>query len=161
LAIAFSEYHQISGSHKMKMNTHGIRMPNWFWSPKNTYTLSWIRFFINETEYNNREMKPDCTHTNSAHANPKKTPRWYFTIHRLWKPFFWFNPKHFFYKKSIQLKSNEFLADEKVVKSYNNVPFYQTLLLSKANENPTFTCINLNYLITKKRLIMMTKTTSK
>ncbi|MFN7099633.1 MAG: M56 family peptidase, partial [Flavobacterium sp.] len=58
--------------------------------------------------------------------------------------------------------NHEFLADEKVVHSYNNVPFYQSLLLSKANANPTFyLASNLNYILTKKRLLMMTKTTSK
>jgi hypothetical protein len=76
------------------------------------------------------------------------------------KTVFWFSPIFIFYKKAIQL-NHEFLADEKVVTSYNNVPFYQSLLLSKANKNPTFyLASNLNYLITKKRLLMMTKTTS-
>jgi hypothetical protein len=47
------------------------------------------------------------------------------------------------------------------VQSYNNVPFYQNLLLEKASWNKTFyLASNLNYLVTKKRLIMMTKTTS-
>jgi hypothetical protein len=35
-------------------------------------------------------------------------------------------------KRTIQL-NHEFLADEKVVKSHNDVPFYQNLLISKAN----------------------------
>ena len=57
--------------------------------------------------------------------------------------------------------NHEFLADEKVVKSYNNVPFYQNLLISKANANETYyLASNLNYSVTKKRLIMMTTTTS-
>jgi hypothetical protein len=77
------------------------------------------------------------------------------------KVIFWFNPIFIFYKKAIQL-NHEFLADEKVVQSHNNVPFYQNLLLSKANANPTYyLASNLNYSVTKKRLIMMTKNTSK
>ncbi len=66
----------------------------------------------------------------------------------------------FFYKKAIQL-NHEFLADEQVVNSYNNVPFYQNLLLAKANQNQThYLASNLDYSLTKKRLIMMTRNTS-
>jgi hypothetical protein len=44
------------------------------------------------------------------------------------------------------------------VQAHNNVPFYQNLI-SKANANPTYyLASNLNYSVTKKRLIMMTKT---
>jgi beta-lactamase regulating signal transducer with metallopeptidase domain len=43
------------------------------------------------------------------------------------KALFWFNPIFIFYKRAIQL-NHEFLADEKVVKSHNDVPFYQNLL---------------------------------
>jgi hypothetical protein len=57
-------------------------------------------------------------------------------------------PYFIFYKKAIQL-NHEFLADEKVVNSYNNVPFYQSLLLSKASETNFYLASNLNYLITK------------
>lgn len=76
------------------------------------------------------------------------------------KTIFWFNPVFILYKRAIQL-NHEFLADEKVVASYNNAPFYQQLLLSKADGNRIiFLTSNLNYSLTKKRLIMMTKTTS-
>jgi hypothetical protein len=131
----------------MKMNTHFIRMPNWFWSPKNTYTLSWIRFFINETEYNNREIEARLYTHELITCNPKKTPLIFYFIEC--ENRFFGSTQTFFYKKSIQL-NHEFLADEKVVKSYNNVPFYQTLLLSKTNENNFYLASNLNYLITKK-----------
>ncbi|HOD11296.1 MAG TPA: M56 family metallopeptidase, partial [Flavobacterium sp.] len=76
------------------------------------------------------------------------------------KAIFWFNPLFYFYKKAIQL-NHEFLADEEVVKSCDDVPFYQTLLLQKNSINHVFLTSNLNYLVTKKRLIMMTKNTSK
>jgi hypothetical protein len=76
------------------------------------------------------------------------------------KVVFWFNPIFIFYKKAIQL-NHEFLADEEIVKTYNNVPFYQNLLLQKSSEQQTiYLASNLNYLVTKKRLIMMTKRTS-
>jgi hypothetical protein len=115
--------------------------------------------FINETEYNNREIEAELYTHELTHVTQKHTLDILFI--ELLKTVFWFNPIFIFYKKAIQL-NHEFLADEKVVNAYNNVPFYQSLLLSKANENQTFyLASNLNYLITKKRLLMMTKTTSK
>ena len=114
--------------------------------------------FINETEYNNREIEAELYTHELTHVTQKHTLDILFI--ELLKTVFWFNPIFIFYKKAIQL-NHEFLADEKVVNAYNNVPFYQSLLLSKANENQTFyLASNLNYLITKKRLLMMTKTTS-
>jgi hypothetical protein len=115
--------------------------------------------FINETEYNNRQIEAELYTHELTHVTQKHT--FDVLLIEILKTVFWFNPIFIFYKKAIQL-NHEFLADEKVVTSYNNVPFYQSLLLSKANENQTFyLASNLNYLITKKRLLMMTKTTSK
>jgi hypothetical protein len=65
------------------------------------------------------------------------------------------------YKKAIQL-NHEFLADEKVVQSYKNIPFYQSLLLSKASCNPPlYLASNLNFQVTKKRFLMMSRNSSK
>lgn len=115
--------------------------------------------FINETDYNNRKIEAELYTHELTHVSQKHTLDILFI--EILKTVFWFNPIFIFYKKAIQL-NHEFLADEKVVTSYNNVPFYQSLLLSKANVNqPFYLASNLNYLITKKRLLMMTKTTSK
>ncbi|MEC5164928.1 hypothetical protein RCH18_000651 [Flavobacterium sp. PL11] len=114
--------------------------------------------FVYETAYKNREIEDELYTHELIHVTQKHTLDILF-IETL-KVIFWFNPIFIFYKSAIQL-NHEFLADEKVVQSYNNVSFYQNLLLSKANANPTY-CLasNLNYSVTKKRLIMMTKTTS-
>jgi beta-lactamase regulating signal transducer with metallopeptidase domain len=117
------------------------------------------KIFINETDFNNRNIEEELYTHELVHVTQKHTLDILFI--EILKTIFWFNPIFILYKKTIQL-NHEFLADEKVVKSYNNVPFYQSLLLSKANENqPFYLASNLNYLVTKKRLIMMTKTTSK
>lgn len=114
--------------------------------------------FINETDYHNRKIEAELYTHELIHVSQRHTLDILF-IETL-KVIFWFNPVFFFYKKAIQL-NHEFLADEKVVKSHNNVPFYQNLLLSKTNANPTYyLASNLNYSVTKKRLIMMTKTAS-
>ncbi len=114
--------------------------------------------FMSEMDYTNQKIEAELFSHELTHVTQKHTVDVLFI--ELLKTIFWFNPIFIFYKKSIQL-NHEFLADEKVVNYYNNIPFYQNLLLSKANENqPFYLASNLNYLLTKKRLIMMTKTTS-
>ncbi len=115
--------------------------------------------FINEKDYQDKKIEKELFTHELIHVNQKHSLD--ILLIEIIKIAFWFNPIFIFYKKAIQL-NHEFLADEKVVKSYNNVSFYQNLLLSKANQSPIYYLTsNLNYSVTKKRLIMMTKTTSK
>ena len=73
---------------------------------------------------------------------------------------FWFNPVILFYRKAIQL-NHEYLADEAVLNTTENISSYQYLLIDKANKNKTYNLTSqFNYSITKKRLLMMTKTKS-
>ncbi|WP_239106989.1 M56 family metallopeptidase [Flavobacterium macrobrachii] len=118
----------------------------------------WNSIFINFDDYNRRNIEDELYTHELVHVNQKHTLDILF-IETL-KTIFWFNPLFYFYKKAIQL-NHEFLADEEVVKSCDNVPFYQTLLLQKTSINHVFLTSNLNYLVTKKRLIMMTRNTSK
>lgn len=114
--------------------------------------------FINVEDYNNRNIEDELYTHELVHVTQKHTLDILFI--ELLKVIFWFNPLFIFYKKAIQL-NHEFLADEEIVKTYNNVPFYQSLLLQKCNGNATiYLASNLNYLVTKKRLLMMTKSTS-
>ena len=114
--------------------------------------------FINFEDYNNRNIEDELYTHELVHVTQKHTLDILFI--EFLKAIFWFNPLFIFYKKAIQL-NHEFLADEEIVKTYNNVPFYQNLLLQKGSCNQTiYLASNLNYLVTKKRLIMMTKSTS-
>jgi N-acetylmuramoyl-L-alanine amidase/beta-lactamase regulating signal transducer with metallopeptidase domain len=114
--------------------------------------------FINFEDYNNRNIEDELYSHELVHVTQKHTLDILFI--EFLKVVFWFNPIFIFYKKAIQL-NHEFLADEEIVKTYNNVPFYQNLLLQKGNNNQTiYLASNLNYLVTKKRLIMMTKRTT-
>ncbi|MGV9003352.1 M56 family metallopeptidase [Flavobacterium sp.] len=125
-----------------------------------TLPHSFLNFiYVNFEEYNNRAIEDELYTHELVHVNQKHTFDILFV--ELLKTIFWFNPVFYFYKKAIQL-NHEFLADEKVVNSYNDVPFYQNLLLQKSSNIQTiYLASNLNYLVTKKRLIMMTKKTSK
>jgi len=114
--------------------------------------------FINFDDYNNRNIEDELYTHELVHVTQKHTLDILFI--EFLKVIFWFNPLFIFYKKAIQL-NHEFLADEEIVKTYNNVPFYQNLLLQKGSGQQTiYLASNLNYLVTKKRLIMMTKSTS-
>jgi len=114
--------------------------------------------FINQEDYHNRKVEPELYTHELIHVTQRHTLD--ILLVETLKVLFWFNPIFIFYKKAIQL-NHEFLADEKVVKSHNNVSFYQNLLLSKANIHPAYNLAsNLNYSVTKKRLIMMTRTTT-
>lgn len=114
--------------------------------------------YINFEDYNNRNIEDELYTHELVHVTQKHTLDILFI--EFLKVIFWFNPIFIFYKKAIQL-NHEFLADEEIVKTYNNVPFYQNLLLQKEIGTQTiYLASNLNYLVTKKRLIMMTKSTS-
>ena len=114
--------------------------------------------YINFEDYNNRNIEDELYTHELVHVNQKHTLDILFI--EVLKVIFWFNPLFIFFKKAMQL-NHEFLADEEIIKTYNNVPFYQNLLLQKGIGTQTiYLASNLNYLVTKKRLIMMTKSTS-
>lgn len=115
--------------------------------------------FINAEDYKNRNIEAELYSHELVHVTQKHTLDILFV--EFLKTIFWFNPIFLFYKKAIQL-NHEFLADQEIVKTYNDVPFYQNLLLNKASGSQTiYLASNLNFLVTKKRLIMMKKRTSK
>lgn len=73
----------------------------------------------------------------------------------------WCNPFLYLYKRSIQL-NHEFLADESVNRSFNNIASYQSLLLTKVSSNRTTGITSrFNFGMTRKRLVMMGKSTSR
>ncbi|WPO80435.1 M56 family metallopeptidase [Flavobacterium sp. KACC 22761] len=115
--------------------------------------------FINAGDFKTQNIEPELYAHELVHVTQKHTLDILFV--EFLKTIFWFNPIFLFYKKAIQL-NHEFLADQEIVKTYNDVPFYQNLLLNKASGSQTiYLASNLNYLVTKKRLIMMKKRTSK
>lgn len=114
--------------------------------------------FVNFEDYNNRNIENELYAHEMVHVTQKHTLDILFIEFLM--IIFWFNPMLIYYKKAIQL-NHEFLADEEIVKTYDNVPFYQNLLLQKSSSyQAIYLASNLNYSVTKKRLIMMTKNTS-
>ncbi|UPQ77755.1 regulatory sensor-transducer, BlaR1/MecR1 family protein [Flavobacterium azooxidireducens] len=114
--------------------------------------------FVNKQDFQNNQIQEELFSHELVHIHQKHSVDILFI--EILKTILWFNPLFYAYKKAIQL-NHEFLADENIVKKYNNVPFYQALLLNTNGNKPIYLASNLNYLVTKKRLIMMTKSTSK
>jgi hypothetical protein len=112
--------------------------------------------FIYNKEYDNIEN--EILEHEYAHIKQRHT--YDILLIEILQIFFWFNPMIYFYRKAILL-NHEFLADEAVIKDSQNVSIYQYLLIDRINKVKTFNLTNqLNYSITKKRLLMMTKTKS-
>lgn len=113
--------------------------------------------FINKKEFQSNKIQEEILSHELVHVHQKHSLDIIFI--ELLKALFWFNPIIYAYKKAIQL-NHEFLADEHVINKHKNISFYQTLLLENQAITTSNLASNLNYLTTKKRIIMMTKTTS-
>jgi hypothetical protein len=114
--------------------------------------------FINKDAYQSGGVEPQIICHEQAHVRQLHSLDVIFV--ELLQVVFWFNPFIPFYRKAIQL-NHEFLADEAVIESYRDTSAYQYLLLAKASQcGSLYLTSQFNYLITKKRLIMMTKNTS-
>ena len=114
--------------------------------------------FINKNDFENGKVENEILQHELAHAKQKHSYDVLFIESLL--VFVWFNPVLYFYKKAIQL-NHEFLADETAVKYCNNKKAYQLLLLNRSAGTGNLLIANhFNYTLTKKRLIMLTKSAS-
>lgn len=118
----------------------------------------WNYIFIQKTQFKKGEIKPEILSHELAHVHQRHTLDVLFI--EILTVLFWFNPIIYLYKRSIRL-NHEFLADDQVVKETNDITNYQLILLNEINKNNKLELASFfNYLITKKRFIMMTKRTS-
>lgn len=114
--------------------------------------------FVSAKAYEANLIEPELYTHELAHAHQWHTID--ILLVELFQVLCWFNPILYYYKRAIQL-NHEFLADDQVIKVHQKVVAYQELLLDKIKINETVALTsNFNFLITKKRLKMMTKITS-
>ncbi|MBE7169276.1 MAG: M56 family metallopeptidase [Williamsia sp.] len=114
--------------------------------------------FLNKQAYESGEIKQEVLVHELSHVQQKHAAD--ILLIEILQIFCWFNPCLYFYKKAIQL-NHEFLADEQVINAFHDTAGYQYLLLEQAQKQATnFLTSPLNYSITKKRLIMLSKQTS-
>ena len=113
----------------------------------------WNYIFVNKQQYLQNEIEEELFTHELAHIRQKHTID--VLLLEIIQLLFWFNPVIYWIKKSMQL-NHEFLADEHVISSYKNISKYQYLLLEKATwDNTYYLASNLNYSLTKKRLLKM------
>lgn len=115
--------------------------------------------FASKQDVENEKIQSEIFYHEFAHIKQKHT--WDVVFVEFLMIFFWFNPFLYTYRKSIRT-NHEFLADEEVLNHHFDTTAYQHLLLEKIPvKSQTSLSSSFNYLVTKKRLIMMTKQTSK
>lgn len=115
--------------------------------------------FLDEQDYLNNNIDKVILKHEQAHVQQLHSID-ILTIEIL-KILFWFNPFLIFYKKAIQT-NHEYLADKDVIKVYPDISAYQHTLLQNIGQASSLNLSSsFNYLTTKQRLIMMTKTSSK
>lgn len=115
----------------------------------------WNAIFINNDEFENGKIPSELIAHEEAHIKQKHSLDILFI--EVLQILFWFNPLIILYKKAIKL-NHEFLADQAVNEQFESVSTYQNLLLDIAyNKTNIALASNINYLITKKRFLMMTK----
>ncbi len=113
----------------------------------------WNYIFINKEEFFAKKIETELFTHELTHVTQKHTLD--VLIIEFLQIVLWFNPFFYPLKKAIQL-NHEFLADDKVIASHQDITRYQYLLLDKAAwKNKYYLASNLNYSLTKKRLLMM------
>lgn len=123
-------------------------------------TFSFFSYlYVSRKEIKTERIQPEIFRHELAHMKQKHSLD--VLLVEFLKVFFWFNPFLYMYKKSIQI-NHEFLADAEVLSQSKDTLHYQQLLLEKISSKPqTALASPFNYLVTKKRFIMMTKKTSR
>lgn len=115
--------------------------------------------FVNQEEYQSDRIEEKLLLHETTHATQLHSLD--ILLVELLRVFFWFNPMLLLYKRAIQL-NHEFLADDVVLASQKDVKSYQNLLMDTISTNNNQPLVsNLNFMITKKRLKMMTRKTSR
>ncbi len=118
----------------------------------------WNYIFINKNDYENQKIEQELFTHELTHVTQKHTLD--VLILEVIQILFWINPFFILLKKAVQL-NHEFIADETVIHQHKNTFQYQHLLVNKAAwKNEYYLASNLNYSLTKKRLLMMTTKSS-
>jgi bla regulator protein BlaR1 len=114
--------------------------------------------FIDQNKFEQGVIEKEILRHELTHVNQKHSID--ILMIELILVFAWINPLLLLYRRAILL-NHEYLADEAVIKTFNDTQSYQLLLFHKASQSKNLVLSSsFNYLITKKRLIMMTRKTS-
>lgn len=114
--------------------------------------------FVNQKDYESGLIEKEILRHELTHVSQKHSLDILFV--EIILIFAWINPLLFFYRKAIRL-NHEFLADQSVIETYSDTQTYQYLLFEKTRHTNSLSLSSpFNYLLTKKRIIMMSRKAS-
>ncbi|MGO4912773.1 M56 family metallopeptidase [Leeuwenhoekiella sp. W20_SRS_FM14] len=114
--------------------------------------------FLPKNDFKNNAIAPEVMAHEQAHVSQKHS--WDILFIEVLQVIFWFNPLLILLKKSIAL-NHEFLADSAALSQNKNVENYTNLLFTySGGSHHTALSSPINYSLTKKRIIMLSKTRS-
>lgn len=127
---------------------------------KNVVPHSFLNYvFLNRVAYEEKCIPKEVIKHEEAHVRQKHSLDVLFV--ELLQIVLWFNPLIYFFKKSIKL-NHEFLADEAVTAKSTSPFAYQHILVNYSGRTHHSALSSpINYSLTKKRLIMLSKQSSK
>ena len=150
----------VRGRNNVCMDYHGARIAL---IREKTIPHSFGQYiFLNKEDYDNGQIVDEVIVHEWTHVQQKHT--WDIVFIELLIAFGWFNPVFYLYRNKIR-QNHEFLADDAVINGNKElVPAYQTILIHHIPQmkNISFASnFNFNFIITKKRIVMITKEKSK
>ena len=147
----------ITAAHSKKVSYHGAIL---VLTRDNALPHSFLNYiFIDQEKFELGVIEKEILQHELTHMKQKHSLD--ILLVELIMVFAWINPLLFLFRKAIML-NHEYLADDAVVNTFNNAESYRLLLFNTVSQNNNLVLSSpFNYLITKKRLIMMTKNTSR
>lgn len=134
---------------KIKFGNHFLIL-----KPNAVHPYSFWNFIVlNKTDFENGKIDEKILIHEKAHLDQKHSFDVLFM--EILLAVFWFNLAFYLYKKAI-ITNHEFLADDTVLKTENNIKSYQKLLLSELISERILFTHPFNLSNTKKRIKMMT-----
>ena len=114
--------------------------------------------FLPKTDFKNNALPAEVLQHEQAHVIQKHS--WDILFIEFLQVVFWFNPLLILLKKSVAL-NHEFLADQAALQQENNITNYTNLLFNySGGAHHTALSSPINYSLTKKRILMLSKTRS-
>lgn len=115
--------------------------------------------FLSKNQFKNGEIAEEILNHEFTHIRQKHSLDILFV--EVLKIVFWFNPMLYLYKKAIAL-NHEYLADEAVLSNGTLIKNYQQMLLQTIERSTIYSLASsFNFLLTKRRLQMMTLSRTK
>ena len=146
-----------SAAHSKKVAYHGATL---VLTKDNALPHSFLNYiFIDKQKFEQGTIEKEILQHELTHVNQRHSLD--ILLVELIMVFAWVNPLLFLFRKAIML-NHEYLADDAVVNTFNNTESYRLLLFNTVSQSNNLVLSSpFNYLTTKKRLIMMTKNTSR